>query len=179
MVIGSRHDFLKSESIVVPSLWVLNWHTRLGLEPSSNVPFSLLAASYARIGNRDSAQTLADRLLDSTARPLPGHIGQAAQALAASGRFDEASAFTARLDSLPTDTWQRWTGLALACAGLGDTVKMIDAMAHAAGTSGGDEFPVFAAHRLIGELPSGPRIESILRRYHVDPRRFVKRNGDR
>jgi hypothetical protein len=70
-------------------------------------------------------------------------------------------------------TWTRWTGLALAYVGLGDTTRAISAMEHAA-AGDGDEFPTYAPRI---QLPSGPRVDAVLRRYNLDPARFVKKGG--
>ena len=52
-------------------------------------------------------------------------------------------------------------------------------MEHAAAAGDGDLFPLGAATRLIYELPSGPRVEAVLRRFHLDPKLLVKPNGGR
>jgi hypothetical protein len=61
--------------------------------------------------------------------------------------------------------------------GLGDSVKMIAALERAAATADGDDFPLLG-QRFIG-VSSGPRIEAVLHRYKLEPKRFVKGSGAR
>jgi hypothetical protein len=116
-------------------------------------------------------------MLQGTAGLHRANLGRAADVLARSGATDQAKVITDSLERLPPDSWMRWAALTLAYAGLGDTVKMINAMEHAA-AGDGDEFPAFIP-RLAGELPSGPRVEAVLRRYNLDPRLLAKQRAGR
>jgi hypothetical protein len=71
--------------------------------------------------------------------------------------------------------WTRWTALARAYSGLGDTTREIMAMEHAA-AGDGDEFPTYAV-AYSNELPSSPRVAAVLRRYNLDPSHFMARQA--
>jgi serine/threonine-protein kinase len=147
----------------------------LRLEASST-SLSLLAWSYAKAGMSDSAQAIAQRLLDGALRPLPGQLGLAAYALARSGAAEKARSIIARLEALPDTAWTRWAGLTFAYAGLRDSARMVGAMERA-GTGDGDGLLALAPLVLAGELPGGPRVAAVLRRYRLDPGWWQTKSG--
>jgi serine/threonine-protein kinase len=149
----------------------------LAQEPNSITCLYYLAWSYAHAGSSDSARLYAHRVVAHTPRPLAGQLGVAAYALARSGAMAEARALVDTLKALPAGTWTQWSGLAVAYAGLRDSAKVIEAMEQAE-KGDGDGFPLYGS-LLAGELPGGPRVEAVLRRYGLEPKRFVKRNGGR
>ena len=83
---------------------------------------------------------------------------------------------TLRLEALPDTAWQKWSALTDAYAGFGAPAKakMLNAMRHMAETRDGDGFPIAAAILLIGEFPQDAEVDSVLRRYKLEPRLFVK-----
>jgi tetratricopeptide (TPR) repeat protein len=147
----------------------------LKLEPTNSAVLRILSCSFARAGLIDSARVYARRLTKDT---RPGPLGGAAYALARSGATDEAMKLTLRVEALPDDAWNKWSGLTIAYAGLGDSAKarMIDAMKRVAATEDGNGFPSTAAVYLVGELPADPQVDSVLHRFNWNPRLFVKRS---
>jgi eukaryotic-like serine/threonine-protein kinase len=143
----------------------------LALEPNSVTVLSTIGLGFVRAGLPDSSKLYAHRLLAISTSPA--RLGVAAFVLARSGATAEAQAIVKRLEATPSDTWNRWTGLAEAYSGLGDTTRALDAMEHAS-AGDGDAFPLYSNFmRLVGNMASGPRFEAVLRRYHLDPARFV------
>ncbi|HEY5085818.1 MAG TPA: tetratricopeptide repeat protein, partial [Gemmatimonadaceae bacterium] len=142
----------------------------LALEPESVVALELLALGYDGAALPDSARLYAHRMLTTSSQP--GRVGIAAYVLARNGDRAGAEALVRQLEATPTTAWTRWTALALAYTGLGDTTHAVSAMEHAA-TGDGDAFPTYAGE-LYGELPSSPRVDAVLRRYNLDRGRFVK-----
>src|SRR5439155_24055168 len=71
------------------------------------------------------------------------------------------------------DASTRWLGLAPAYTGLGDSARTVDAMEHAA-AGDGESFHMYFLN-LGDQLPTGPRVEAVLRRYRLDPARFTRR----
>jgi len=143
------------------------------LEPTNLAALSILASGYGRAGLPDSAKAMAHRLVTLTRSPV--RLGHAAFAFARGGERKEAEALIRQMEAMPTDTWTRWNGLAIAYAGIGDAARAIDAMEHAA-AGDGDLFASFAT-MLSGELPPDPRIDAVYRRFHLDPARFATRPG--
>ncbi len=143
----------------------------LTLEPGASTVACVLAMSYDRAAIPDSARAYARRILTITVQPA--RVGIAAYVLARNGDRSGALALVRQLEATPATAWTRWTGLALAYAGLGDTTRALSAMERA--TAGdGDGFTVYGL-RVLGEFPPGPRIDAMLRRYHLDPARFGPR----
>jgi Flp pilus assembly protein TadD len=143
----------------------------LTLEPRSITSLCLLAMAYDDAALPDSARVYARQIIAVSSQP--SRIGVAAKVLAQNGDRSGAELLVRRLEATPVTTWTRWTGLALAYVGLGDTTRAISAMEHAA-AGDGDEFPTYAPRI---QLPSGPRVDAVLRRYNLDPARFVKKGG--
>ncbi|MGH7592702.1 MAG: protein kinase domain-containing protein [Gemmatimonadales bacterium] len=143
----------------------------VSLEPESISALSLVALGFARAGLRDSAVRYAHLMLAVSSSPI--RIAMAASVLARSGGPDEARTLTRRIEAMPWDTWTRWTALTVAYAALGDSARAVDAMEHAA-AGDGDDFPTYALRQ---QLPSGPRVDAVLRRYHLDRARFVGHAG--
>jgi eukaryotic-like serine/threonine-protein kinase len=141
----------------------------LALEPQSVSPPSAMASAFAQAGFPDSARFYAHRLL--AMQPDVGRIGVAAFALARAGAPAETRAIIKRLEAGPTDQWERWTALAMAYAGLRDTARTVDALQHAA-AGDGDGFPEYGSH-LACNLPSGPAMDAVRRRYRLDLAKFA------
>lgn len=141
----------------------------LALEPQSVSPVSAMASSFAQAGLPDSARMYAHRLL--AMQPDIGRTGVAAFALARAGAPAETRAIIKRLEAGPADQWERWTALALAYAGLRDSARTVDALQHAA-AGDGDAFPEYGSH-LACNLPSGPAMDAVRRRYHLEAVRFT------
>ncbi len=141
----------------------------LALEPHSVSPVSAMASGFAQAGFPDSARIYAHRLL--ARQPDIGRIGVAAFALARSGAPAETRAIIKRLEAGPADQWERWTALTLAYAGLRDSARTVDALQHAA-AGDGDAFPEFGSH-LACNLPSGPVMDAVRRRYHLEAAKFA------
>ena len=141
----------------------------LALEPQSVSPASAMASAFAQAGFPDSARFYAHRLL--AMQPDVGRIGVAAFALARAGAPAETRAIIKRLEAGPTDQWERWTALAMAYAGLRDTARTVDALQHAA-AGDGDGFPEYGSH-LACNLPSGPAMDAVRRRYRLDLAKFA------
>jgi eukaryotic-like serine/threonine-protein kinase len=146
----------------------------LALEPGSIAALSLAASSYDPTSPPDSVRAYARHYLASS--KLPARIGGAASILARSGDRVGAEALVRQLEDPATPDWTRWTGLASAYLGLGDTARAISAMQRAAATSDGDAFPEFM-WKLSGKAPSDPRVDAVLRRYNLDPALFEKRKA--
>lgn len=98
------------------------------------------------------------------------HIANVARDLQRNGGRAEAEALTRKLEDTPATQWTRWTALALAYDGLGDTARAISAAEHAA-ASDGDALPTYGLPRILHDLPRTPRVDAILRRNHLDPTR--------
>jgi eukaryotic-like serine/threonine-protein kinase len=145
------------------------------LEPKNLAALTLLAGGYGSAGLRDSAKAVARRLVALTRSPI--RLGPAAYAFARGGERKEAEALIRQMEAMPTSTWTRWSGLAIAYAGLGDVERAIHAMEQAA-AGDGDLFVSFAT-LIMGELPPDPRIDAVYRRFHLDPARFATRPGAR
>jgi serine/threonine-protein kinase len=147
-------------------------------EPNATATVTGMACTFTRTGNPDSAQFYARRLAAGEGKP--NDLGIAAYALARSGATDEAMKVTGRLEALPDSTWLKWSALTAAYAGFGESAKakMLDAMKRMA-VGDGDDFPVAVGSHLIGDLPADPQVDSLLRRYRLEPRLFVKRDGGR
>lgn len=139
----------------------------LALEPNSITTLCLLAQAYSAAGSADSALAYARKIVATSSQPA--RIGIAAEQLARNGDRSGAEALVRKLEALPVNTWTRWTGLMLAYVGLGDTTKAISAMEHAA-AGDGDELPTYLPRVRI---PTGPRVVAVLRRYNLDPARFM------
>jgi eukaryotic-like serine/threonine-protein kinase len=142
----------------------------LALEPEGTAQLSILVTGYANAGLPDSARFYALRLIGSS---RPTRLGVAAQALGRAGDVTTARALVERLVALPPDTPTKWSGLALAYAGLGESANAIDAIQHAAATDDGDGFPLVASV-IPDELPHDARLDAALRRYRLDPARFAR-----
>ncbi len=146
-------------------------HRALLLEPRSLGVLGMTTAAYDRLAIPDSALAYARLYLASSSQPA--RAGAAAYTLARYGDRTAAEAVVRRLE-MPTSTnWTRWTGLADAYLGLGDTARAISAMQHAAATRDGDAFPEFMS-KWKGEFPADPRVDAVLRRYNLDPALFEK-----
>ncbi|HEY8312115.1 MAG TPA: protein kinase [Gemmatimonadaceae bacterium] len=143
----------------------------LALEPHSITSLCLLAMAYDHAALPDSARLYAHQIIAVSTQP--SRIGVAAQVLARSGDRVGAAALVRQLEATPVTKWTRWTGLVLAYDGLGDSTRTISAMEHAA-AGDGDDFPTYAPRI---QLPSGPRVDAVLRRYNLDPARFVVKDG--
>ncbi len=143
----------------------------LRLDPTNTSALAILAFSFAGAGVADSAKFYAHRILEVSS--VPARVGVAAYALARAGEITEAKELVKRLEATPRDAWTRWTALAVAYTGLRDSARTVDAMEHAA-VGDGDLFPLYVG-RLRGDLPTSPRVDAVLRRYHLDPARFPKR----
>ena len=146
-------------------------HRGVELEPESVAALSIMARGFTQAKMPDSAKAIARRLVALT--KSPGRIGNAAFALARSGERGEAEAIIHQLEALPADSWTRSTGLAVAYAGIRDTVRAIDAMEHAA-SGDGDLFVPFASI-VAGELPRNARTDAVWRRFNLDPALFAIR----
>ena len=145
----------------------------LALEPGSISSLCILALGSANAGLPDSAKFYAHRIVAISS--APARLGVAAHALALAG--DEAGArdLLRRIEQTPGTAWTHWTGLALAYAGLHDTAQFVNALEHAA-SGDGDAFPTYGA-RIVNAFPADPRIVAVLRRYNLDPARFLERGG--
>ena len=139
------------------------------LEPDNVTTLGLVAAAYARTGLPDSARAYAHRLVAISSQPA--RIGLAAYNLARNGDRPGAEALVRQLETTPVRTWTRWTGLALAYTGLGDSTRAVAAMEHAA-AGDGDALPTFSPGI---EFPSGARADAVWRRYNLDPARIALR----
>jgi hypothetical protein len=145
----------------------------LALEPGSISSLCILALGSANAGLPESAKFYSHRIVAiSTA---PARLCVAAHALALAG--DEAGArdLLRRIFQTPGTAWTHWTGLALAYAGLHDTAQFVNALEHAA-SGDGDAFPTYGA-RIVNAFPADPRFVAVLRRYILDPARFLVRGG--
>ena len=137
------------------------------LEPDNVTTLCLVAAAYSRADIPDSARAYAYRIVAISSQPA--RIGQAAYILARSGDHAGARALVRRLETTPVTAWTRWTGLAVAYTGLGDSARAVSAMEHAA-AGDGDALPTFAPGIAF---PSGARADAVWRRYNLDPARLA------
>jgi len=140
----------------------------LALEPRSISVAAILASVYDVAHMPDSARQYAHQIL--TISSQPARVGLAAFVLARNGGRTEAEMLTRTLEATPATQWTRWTALALAYDGLGDTARAISAAEHAA-AGDGDALPTYGLPRILHDLPRTPRVDAILRRYHLDPAR--------
>ena len=144
----------------------------LDLEPSSVATLGILALAYDRAGEHDSALNFARRIAPLSSQA--SRLGVAAYVLARNGDRGGADALVHQLEATPPTQWTRWTGLALAYLGMGDTARTIYAMEHAA-SGDGDAFPLYGSSVATG-LPLSPRVGAVWRWFHIDPARFTGRN---
>ncbi|HEY4321358.1 MAG TPA: protein kinase [Gemmatimonadales bacterium] len=145
----------------------------VALEPESITAVSIAGLGMLSAGLKDSAIVYGHRILSLSS--MPARLGVAAVILAHAGEGAEARAITQQIEATPPDTWTRWTGLVLAYTALGDSARAVAALERAA-AGDGDDFPTYAL-RLLGELPTGPRVSAALLRYHLDPAHFTKAAG--
>ncbi len=143
----------------------------LALEPQSITGLCLLSLAYSQAGMQDSARLYAHRIIATSSQPA--RLGIAAAVLARNGDRDGAEQLVRQLEATPEGTWTRWTALARAYASVGDTTREISAMEHAA-AGDGDEFPTYV-NAYSMDLPSSPRVAAVLRRYNLDPSKFMAR----
>ncbi len=143
----------------------------LALEPQSITALCLLALAYDRVGLPDSARLYAHRIVETSSQPA--RIGEAAYVLARNGDRRGAEQLTRQLEATRENAWTRWTGLELAYNGLGDTVRALAALDHAA-AGDGDEWPTFGI-TYAKELTPSPHIAAVLRRYNLDPANLMAR----
>ncbi|MGH7626133.1 MAG: protein kinase domain-containing protein, partial [Gemmatimonadaceae bacterium] len=145
----------------------------LALEPGSISSLCILALGSANAGLADSAKFYARRIVAISS--APSRLGVAAHALALAGDQAGARELLRQIESTPATAWTHWTGLALAYAGLRDTAQFINAVEQAA-RGDGDALPTYSA-RIVNEFPADPRIVAVLRRYNLDPARFLGHAG--
>lgn len=144
----------------------------LALEPGNIAALSILATVYNRAALSDSARVYARRIVAVSSQPA--RLGVAASVLARNGDRKGAEEIVRQLEATPAGTWTRWTALALAYTGLGDTTRALVALEHAAGGDG-DALPTYYKVGVLDQLPPGPRLDAVLRRYHLDPPRVATR----
>lgn len=140
----------------------------LALEPRSISVACILASVYDLAHMPDSARQYARLILNISSQPA--RVGLAAYVLARNGDRAKAEALTRTLEATPPTQWTRWTGLALAYDGLGDAARAVSAAEHAA-VGDGDALPTYGLPRILHDLPRTPRVDAILRRYHLGPAR--------
>ena len=144
----------------------------LDLEPNSVATLGILALAYDRAGEHDSALTFARRIPPLTSQA--SRLGVAAYVLARNGDRSSADVLIHQLEATPPTQWTRWTGLALAYFGIGDTARTISAMEHAA-SGDGDAFPLYGSD-IAEEIPLSPRVRAVWSWFHLDPARFTARS---
>jgi serine/threonine-protein kinase len=140
----------------------------LTLEPENVAALSSMALGYTLAGMRDSANTIARRLMRVTA--APGRLGIAAFTLARNGERREAESIIRRLEALPPRTWTRSSGLAIAYLGINDTTRAETYMEHAA--SGDGDLFILLCSFVDVRLPRDARADAVVRRYHLDPEKW-------
>lgn len=152
-----------------PAEGIADLRRSVALEPRSVSALSLMASSYDRLGERDSARSYAYRIVGVTSEPT--RLGVAAFILARNGGRAAADTLLRRLEATPRTQWGHWTGLLHAYLGVGDTARAVEALEGAA-AGDGDGLPNYMI-RLKGSLASNPRVLTAIRRYNLDPSRFV------
>jgi tetratricopeptide (TPR) repeat protein len=136
----------------------------LDLDPDGLATLSVLSSVFARAGQREQAQALAQRVVAATDNPR--RLG----AVVAQLPEQEGLAIIRRLEALPPGTWGRESGLANAYLSVGDTARALSAMERAA-AGDGDLLPGFLplqSHQLV-QLRDNARFAAVMRRYNLDP----------
>ena len=136
----------------------------LALEPRSISVACILASVYDLAHMPDSARQYAQLILALSSQPA--RVGLAAFVFARNGDRAKAEALARTLEATPVTAWTRWTALALAYDGLGDTARAISAAEQAA-VGDGDALPTYGLPRTLRHWSRTPRVDAILRRYNL------------